>query len=65
MSGKNEGYSQKMDGTDDKKHGKGTNSHISDSYSDSSLGGPSCPRVYEEIIQQLEADIRKHIRIEH
>mmetsp|Transcript_21574 Transcript_21574/g.33222 ORF Transcript_21574/g.33222 Transcript_21574/m.33222 type:complete len:171 (+) Transcript_21574:42-554(+) len=25
----------------------------------------SCPRVYEEIIQQLEADIRKHIRIEH
>ena len=25
----------------------------------------SCPQVYEEIIQQLEADIRKHIRIEH
>ena len=31
------------------------------SYEDS----PSCPRVYEEIIQQLEADVRKHIRIEH
>lgn len=26
---------------------------------------PSCPRIYEEIIQGLEADIRKHIRIEH
>ena len=26
---------------------------------------PSCPRIYEEIIQQLEADVRKHIRIEH
>jgi hypothetical protein len=25
----------------------------------------SCPKVYEEIIQKLEADIRKHIRIEH
>ena len=25
----------------------------------------SCPPVYEEIIQQLEADVRKHIRIEH
>lgn len=25
----------------------------------------SCPRVYEEMIQSLEADIRKHIRIEH
>ena len=31
----------------------------------SSAGHPSCPRVYEEIIQGLEADIRKHIRIEH
>jgi len=31
------------------------------SYDDS----PSCPRIYEEMIQQLEADIRKHIRIEH
>ena len=26
---------------------------------------PSCPRIYEDIIQQLEADVRKHIRIEH
>ena len=26
---------------------------------------PSCPRIYEELIQQLEADVRKHIRIEH
>lgn len=26
---------------------------------------PSCPKIYEEIIQQLESDIRKHIRIEH
>ena len=26
---------------------------------------PSCPTIYEDIIQQLEADIRKHIRIEH
>jgi predicted RNase H-like nuclease (RuvC/YqgF family) len=25
----------------------------------------SCPKIYEEIIQKLEADIRKHIRIEH
>lgn len=24
-----------------------------------------CPKVYEEMIQGLEADIRKHIRIEH
>lgn len=36
-----------------------------DSFTDSSLGGPSCPKVYEEIIQGLEADVRKHIRIEH
>ena len=36
-----------------------------ESFTDSSLGGPGCPRVYEEMIQQLEADIRKHIRIEH
>ena len=28
-----------------------------------SIEGP--PKVYEEIMQQLEADIRKHIRIEH
>lgn len=34
-------------------------------YSTSSFEGPSCPRVYEEIIQELEADIRKHIRMEH
>lgn len=25
----------------------------------------TCPPVYEEIIQQLESDVRKHIRIEH
>lgn len=25
----------------------------------------SCPKIYEELIQSLEADIRKHIRIEH
>ena len=25
----------------------------------------SCPKIYEEIIQKLEGDIRKHIRIEH
>ena len=34
----------------------------------SKLGGvsqQSCPKIYEEIIQKLEADIRKHIRIEH
>ena len=24
-----------------------------------------CPKVYEEMIQGLEGDIRKHIRIEH
>lgn len=35
------------------------------SETDSSFGGPACPRVYEEIIQGLEADIRKHIRMEH
>jgi hypothetical protein len=28
-----------------------------------SIDGP--PKVYEEIMRQLEADIRKHIRIEH
>lgn len=28
-----------------------------------SIDGP--PRIYEEIMRQLEADIRKHIRIEH
>ena len=36
-----------------------------DNSSCSSAGAPSCPRIYEEIIQGLEADIRKHIRIEH
>ena len=25
----------------------------------------SCPKIFEEIIQKLEADVRKHIRIEH
>ena len=29
------------------------------------MGVQSCPGIYEEIIQQLEGDIRKHIRIEH
>jgi hypothetical protein len=33
--------------------------------SESSYGGPSCPKIYEEIIQGLEADVRKHIRMEH
>lgn len=28
-----------------------------------SIEGP--PKIYEEIMRQLEADIRKHIRIEH
>ena len=36
-----------------------------DNQSTSSAGAPSCPKVFEEIIQGLEADIRKHIRIEH
>ena len=40
-------------------------SQCSDGYTSSSFGGPSCPKVYEEIIQGLEADIRKHIRMEH
>ena len=33
----------------------------------SKVGGSqfNCPKIYEEIIQKLEADIRKHIRIEH
>ena len=31
----------------------------------SSYAGPSCPKVYEEIIQGLEAEVRKHIRVEH
>lgn len=50
--------------TDRQLHQKSV-SNISDSYSTSSFGGPSCPKVYEEIIQELEADIRKHIRMEH
>lgn len=40
-------------------------SQNSDGYTTSSFGGPACPKVYEEIIQGLEADIRKHIRMEH
>ena len=39
-------------------------SERSDGMSASSMA-ESCPPVYEEIIQQLEADVRKHIRIEH
>lgn len=31
----------------------------------SSKLGVECPKIYEEIIQKLEADVRKHIRIEH
>jgi hypothetical protein len=30
---------------------------------DTSIEGP--PQVYEEVMRQLEGDIRKHIRIEH
>ena len=26
--------------------------------------GPICPSVYEKMIQDLEADVRKHIRIQ-
>lgn len=44
----------------------GTDTHNNgDEHASSIDDQPSCPRVYEEIIQQLEADIRKHIRIEH
>ena len=50
-----------MDVMDDKKR----KSFQSVDMSSSSYGGPSCPKVYEEIIQGLEADIRKHIRMEH
>jgi tRNA U34 5-carboxymethylaminomethyl modifying enzyme MnmG/GidA len=46
-----------------KKPETGENSERS-TYS-SKLDGNSCPKVFEEIIQKLEADIRKHIRIEH
>ena len=64
MSGQHETQSQRVGGAE-KSHRKDKSNVSNDSYTDSSLGGPSCPRVYEEIIQQLEADIRKHIRIEH
>lgn len=44
----------------------GTDTHHNADEAASSIDeSPSCPRIYEEIIQQLEADIRKHIRIEH
>jgi len=36
----------------------------SDKYGDKS-GKKEPPRVYEKIIQKLEADIRGHIRLEH
>jgi hypothetical protein len=49
----------------DRHHHVKSVSNVSDDYSTSSYGGPSCPRVYEEIIQELEGDIRKHIRMEH
>lgn len=39
-------------------------SERSDGLSGSSVA-ETCPPVYEEIIQQLESDVRKHIRIEH
>lgn len=45
----------------DSARGPGAHDEQASSYDDN----PSCPRIYEEIIQQLEADIRKHIRIEH
>ena len=35
------------------------------SESGSSICDVTCPRIYEEIIQGLEAEVRKHIRIEH
>ena len=40
-------------------------SHRSDKSYTSSCVMEECPPVYEEIIQGLEADVRKHIRIEH
>lgn len=40
-------------------------SHRSDKSYTSSYVMEDCPPVYEEIIQGLEADVRKHIRIEH
>lgn len=64
MSGHHETQSQRVGGAE-KSHRKDKSNASNDSFTDSSLGGPSCPRVYEEMIQQLEADIRKHIRIEH
>lgn len=45
----------------DSARGAAAQDEQASSYDDS----PSCPRIYEEMIQQLEADIRKHIRIEH
>lgn len=38
---------------------------MSEDSSASSYGGSACPRVYEEIIQELEGEVRKHIRMEH
>jgi len=64
MSGQHEAQSARAGGAD-KSHRKDKSEASNDSFTDSSLGGPSCPRVYEEMIQQLEADVRKHIRIEH
>ena len=64
MSGQHEAQSARAGGAD-KSHRKDKSMVSNESFTDSSLGGPGCPRVYEEMIQQLEADIRKHIRIEH
>ena len=64
MSIQQESKSQRV-GEADKSHRKDKSNASNESFTDSSLGGPSCPRIYEEIIQQLEADVRKHIRIEH
>lgn len=54
-------YSMKSIQPIDSARAPGNQDEQASSYDDS----PSCPRVYEEIIQQLEADVRKHIRIEH
>lgn len=44
---------------------RGTRKSYSGVDDSSSVDVQSCPQIYEEIIQQLEGDVRKHIRIEH
>lgn len=48
-----------------KDEGPNTDRSRSSAISSQTADCPACPKVYEEIIQKLEADIRKHIRIEH